>query len=231
MNLVRNGTHSAETTARTRALLTTPLVLMLFLSGCQEAESGTNFEAIPRNENISYQSVAPGDVPLDPSNEEYFVRSFGSADPTHSTCVRDVIRLTGAKGAETNYYATIRGFWWEPREAKKWSGGVEEAGMELTVLFAPHDRDDVPKTVYMQFEHGSATVLYEPDAQLNFDSWWINPSGERVFNGVSASDSIRGPGAVVNNTALEQLGGLLSVQVALGENILATCYTADPVES
>lgn len=228
---MRNGTRPVANTVRSRALLATTLALTLFLSACQEAESGTNYEAIPRNENINYQNVAPGDVPLDPSNEEYFVRNFGSADPTHSTCVRDVIRLTGGKGAEANYYATIRGFWWEPREAMKWSGGVEEAGMELTVLFAPHDRDDVPKTVYMQFEHGSATVLYEPDAQLNFDSWWVNPSGERVFKGVSASDSIRGPGAFVTNTTLEQLGGLLSVQVALGENILATCYTADPVES
>lgn len=102
--------------------------------------------------------------------------------------------------------------------------------MELTVLFAPHDADNVPKSVYMQFAHGSATVLYEPSAQLDFNSWWINPSGERIFKGVSASHSIRGSGVVITNTVLGELGDLLSVQVTLGEDILATCYTAEPVD-
>ena len=49
-----------------------------------------------------YSKVSPGDVPLSTGNEEYFVRNYGSADPTYSTCVRDVALLTRSKGAEEN---------------------------------------------------------------------------------------------------------------------------------
>lgn len=89
MNLAETG-RRPKTIRKTRMCLAATSALGLCTAGCQEPQSGTNYVAVPRNENIMYTKVSPGDVPLSTGNEEYFVRNYGSADPTYSACVRDV---------------------------------------------------------------------------------------------------------------------------------------------
>lgn len=60
MNLAEAG-RRPKTIRKTRMCLAATSTLGLCTTGCQEPQSGTNYVAVPRNENIMYSKVSPGD--------------------------------------------------------------------------------------------------------------------------------------------------------------------------